>query len=46
MFKNIIIATLLYMLVFNVSAHDLFKSIRKGLDKAEEIVYDVNRSVK
>jgi hypothetical protein len=46
MFKNIIIATLLYMLVFNVSFKDFFKTIRKGLDKAEEIVYDVNRSVK
>lgn len=46
MFKNIIIGTLLYMLVFNVSFKDFFKTIRKGLDKAEEIVYDVNRSVK
>jgi hypothetical protein len=46
MFKNIIIATLIYMLVFNVSFKDLFKTIRKGLDKTEQIVYDVNRSVK
>jgi len=46
MLKNIIIATLLYMLIFNVSIHELFKTIRKGLDKTQEIVYDVNRSVK
>jgi hypothetical protein len=46
MFKNIIIVTLLYMLVFNVSAHDLFKTIRKGLDKTQEIVYDMQRSTK
>jgi hypothetical protein len=46
MFKNIIIITLLYMLTFNVSFKEVFQSIRKGLDKAEEIVYDVNRSVK
>jgi len=46
MFKNIIIAILLYMLVFNVSFKDFFKTIRKGLDKTEQIVYDVNRSVK
>jgi len=46
MLKNIIIVTLIYMLVFNVSFKDLFKTIRKGLDKTEQIVYDVNRSVK
>jgi hypothetical protein len=46
MFKNIIIGTLLYMITFNVSFKDLSKTIKKGLDKTEEIVYDVNRSVK
>lgn len=46
MFKNIIIVTLLYMVIFNVSVKELFKTIRTGLDKTEEIVYDVRRSVK
>jgi hypothetical protein len=46
MFKNIIIAILLYMLVFNVSINDFFNTLKKGLDKTQEIVYDVQRSVK
>jgi hypothetical protein len=46
MFKNIIIATLLYMLVFNVSVNQLFNTIKKGLDKTQEIVYDIQRGTK
>lgn len=46
MFKNIIIATLLYMLIFNVSVNEFFNTLKKGLDKTQEIVYDVQRSVK
>jgi hypothetical protein len=46
MFKNIIIITLLWIILFDVSSKDFFGYMRKGLDKAQELVYDIQRSVK
>jgi hypothetical protein len=46
MFKNIIILTLLWVILFDVSSKDFFDYMRKGLDKTQEIVYDIKRSTK
>jgi len=46
MFKNIIILTLLWMVLFDVSSKDFFGYMQKGLDKTQELVYDMKRSVK
>jgi len=46
MIKNIIILTLLWMVLFDVSSKDFFAYIQKGLDKSQELVYDMKRSVK
>jgi len=46
MFKNIIILTLLWVILFDVSSKDFFGYMKKGLDKTQEIVYDIKRSTK
>jgi hypothetical protein len=46
MFKNIIILTLLWVILFDLSSKDFFGYMRKGLDKTQEIVYDIKRSTK
>ena len=46
MFKNIIILTLLWVWLFNVSPQQFFAYLHKGLDKVQEIVYSTSRSVK
>jgi hypothetical protein len=46
MFKNVIIITLLWVILFDVSSKDFFGYMRKGLDKTQEIVYDIKRSTK
>jgi hypothetical protein len=46
MFKNIIILTLLWVWLFNVSPQQFFTYLHKGLDKVQEIVYSTSRSVK
>jgi len=46
MFKNIIILTLLWVILFEVSSKDFFGYMKKGLDKTQEIVYDIKRSTK
>jgi len=45
-FKNIIILTLLWIIIFDVSSKDFFSYLQKGLDKTQELVYDIQRSVK
>lgn len=44
MFKNIIILVLLWVVLFDVSSKDFFDYMRKGLDKTQEIVYDIQKS--
>lgn len=46
MFKNIIILTLLWVILFDVSSKDFFGYMRKGIDKTQELVYDIQRSTK
>jgi hypothetical protein len=46
MFKNIIILTLLGVIMFDVSSKEFFDYMQKGLDKTQEIVYDISRSKK
>jgi len=46
MFKNIIILTLLWVILFEVSSKDFFGYMKKGLDKTQELVYDIKRSTK
>jgi len=46
MFKNIIILTLLWVILFDVSSKEFFGYMQKGLDKTQELVYDIKRSTK
>ena len=46
MFKNVIIITLLWVILFDVSGKDFFGYMQKGLDKTQELVYDIKRSTK
>jgi len=46
MFKNIIILTLLWVILFDVSGKEFFGYMQKGLDKTQELVYDIKRSTK
>jgi len=46
MFKNIIILILLWVILFDVSSKEFFGYIQKGLDKTQEVVYDIKRSTK
>ena len=46
MFKNIIILTLLWMVLFDVSSKDFFGYMQKGLDNTQELVYNIKRSMK
>ena len=46
MFKNIIILTLLWVILFDVSGKEFFGYMQKGLDKTQELVYDIQRSTK
>jgi len=46
MFKNVIIITLLWVILFDVSSKDFFGYMKKGLDKTQELVYDIKRSTK
>lgn len=39
--KNIIILILLGIILFDVSGKDFFDYIQKGLDKTQELVYDI-----
>jgi hypothetical protein len=46
MFKNIIILILLWVILFDVSSKEFFGYMQKGLDKTQEVVYDIKRSTK
>jgi len=46
MFKNVIIITLLWVILFDVSSKDFFGYVQKGLDKTQDLVYDIKRSTK
>jgi len=46
MFKNIIILTLLWVILFDVSSKDFFGYMQKGLDNTQELVYNIKRSMK
>ena len=46
MFKNIIILILLWVILFDVSGKEFFGYMQKGLDKTQELVYDIKRSTK
>ncbi len=46
MFKNIIILTLLWVILFDVSGKEFFGYMQKGIDKTKELVYDIKRSTK
>ena len=46
MFKNVIIITLLWVILFDVSGKEFFGYMQKGLDKTQELVYDIKRSTK
>jgi hypothetical protein len=46
MFKNIIILTLLWIILFDVSSKEFFGYMQMGLDKTQDLVYDIKRSTK
>ena len=45
MIKNIIIASLIFIIVTGVSGEEFFTHIQTGLDYFKEIVYYIQRSV-